>query len=234
MSSKDKKEKEKKEKDKGGKDKGGKDHKKTVSFGAEPEPAHHDHQKKKHEKVSHPEQTLDEKQVKLEGNLAIAAKYCKKLADLGVEYALIGNIAAQFYGAPKGKGPEEIEILISMDTWKKAWKLFQKDADAFEAEVNAGEMRKYKSKKENNLPIILYMHPDFGPEPTPEIKVKAHGIFVIILRELIRLKIKNNADSDQADVVALIKSQKLNAEFGKTYLPEDQLESWNALFEKAK
>jgi hypothetical protein len=95
-------------------------------------------------------------------------------------------------------------------------------------------MRKYKSKKENNLPIILYMHPDFGPEPTPEIKVKAHGIFVIILRELIRLKIKNNADSDQADVVALIKSQKLNAEFGKTYLPEDQLESWNALFEKAK
>jgi hypothetical protein len=71
MSSKDKKEKEKKEKDKGGKDKGGKDHKKTVSFGAEPEPAHHDHQKKKHEKVSHPEQTLDEKQVKLEGNMIV-------------------------------------------------------------------------------------------------------------------------------------------------------------------
>lgn len=187
-------------------------------------------------------------------------------------------MAAQFYGAPKGKGAEEIEILISMDTWKKAWKLFQKDADAFEAEINAGtyqtlitaiiqsrsgasirptvgsfvlrsyniwrvsranllflgEMRKYKSKKENNLPIILYMHPDFGPEPTPEIKVKAHGIFVIILRELIRLKIKNNSDNDQTDVVALIKSQKLNADFGKTYLPEDQLESWNALFEKAK
>lgn len=71
MSSKDKKEKEKKEKDKGGKDKGGKDHKKTVSFGAEPEPAHHDHQKKKHEKVTHPEQTLDEKQVKLEGNMIV-------------------------------------------------------------------------------------------------------------------------------------------------------------------
>ena len=69
MSSKDKKEKEKKEKDKGSKDKGAKDHKKTVSFGAEPEPAHHDHHKKKHEKVTHPEQTLDEKQVKLEGNI---------------------------------------------------------------------------------------------------------------------------------------------------------------------
>lgn len=46
-------------------------------------------------------------------------------------------MAAQFYGAPKSK-VEEIEILISMDTWKKGWKLFQKDADAFEAEVNAG------------------------------------------------------------------------------------------------
>jgi hypothetical protein len=52
-------------------------------------------------------------------------------------------MAAQFYGAPKGKGPEEVEILIAMDSWKKAWKLFQKDADAFEAEVNAGTRSLY-------------------------------------------------------------------------------------------
>jgi hypothetical protein len=29
--------------------------------------------------------------IELIGNLAIAAKYCKKLGDLGVEYALIGS-----------------------------------------------------------------------------------------------------------------------------------------------
>jgi len=227
-----KKDKDKGQKDKDkDKDKDNQGHKKSVSFGEIAEPEHHDDgKKKKHEKVSHPEQTLDEKKIKIDGNLAIALKYCKKLADLGVEYALIGNVAAQIYGAEKSS--DEIEILISMNTWKKAWKLFVKAADEFDAEVNAGEMRKYKAKKEGNFVICLFMHPDFGPEPTPDIKVKVQGMYVIILRELIRLKIKNNKENDFPDVINLIKVQKLKDEF-KNFLPEDQQETWTQLYDKA-
>jgi len=163
-----------------------------------------------------------------------------RLADEGIDYALIGGMALVLYGYRR----ETIDVDVMLDEQGR-----ERFADHLVgrgyAPMFPGARKRFRDT-ETGVEIDVLIHGDFPGDGKPkpvvvprpqEASTEIDGMRVITLEKLIELKLASGMTApdrlrDLADVQELIRIKRLDAEFVKhlnPYVWDKYLELWNAV-----